>query len=155
LCYDVHMGARSDGNRSRGPRGLRLSESLEKEIQRAADDVGSTWSAMASELLEEAVRMRRVPGIAFVGGATGRRALIAGTGLEVWELIRSGKELDEDFSALQESYPWLSEMQLRSAMAYYHLFPAEIDARLRREEAWTPERVRRELPYAAAHGSKD
>jgi uncharacterized protein (DUF433 family) len=151
----VHVGAQDNERRSRGPRGLRLSRALEKDIQREADAAGSTWSAMASELLEEAVRMRRVPGIAFVDGVTGRRAIIAGTGVEVWEAVRSWKEVDRVLSALMENYPWLSEMQLRSALAYYHLFPEEIDARLEREEAWTPDRIRSELPYASPRSTRD
>jgi hypothetical protein len=38
--------------------------------------------------------------------------------------------------------------QLRAALAYYALYPDEIEARLAREDQWTPEGVRRELPFA-------
>lgn len=50
--------------------------------------------------------------------------------------------------ALQRNYPWLTEAQLRSALAYYEHYPEEIDSRLACEERWTPERVRRELPFS-------
>lgn len=120
---------------------------LEAAIQREADARGRSWSAMTSELLDEAVRMRRAPGIAFVDGATGRRAVIAGTGLDVWEVVRSWREIGEDQSQLAASYPWLSELQLRSALGYFALYPDEIEARLDREELWTPENVWAELPF--------
>ncbi|MFQ6047471.1 MAG: hypothetical protein ACE5PT_14125 [Gemmatimonadales bacterium] len=92
--------------------------------------------------------MRRAPGVVFVDGATGRRAALAGSGLDVWEIIAAWKAADYEFEALRASYPWLSDSQLRSAIGYYELYPTEIDERLAREAAWTPERVRRELPYA-------
>lgn len=153
-CYCVLMSARGGERKTRGPRGLRVSESLEQNIQREADARGSSWSAMTVELLEEGVRMRRTPGVAFVDGATGRRAVIAGSGVEVWEAVAAWQEVGQDFTALAQNYPWLSEMQLRSALAYYQLYPDEIDARLEREASWTPERVRGELPYAARQSSE-
>jgi uncharacterized protein (DUF433 family) len=87
------------------------------------------------ELLSEAVRMRRVPGIAFVDGIVGRRAIIAGTGLEVWEIIAAWKEGGESHTELKANYPWLSDAQLRAALAYYERYPEEIEARLERSPA--------------------
>ena len=130
-------------------RGLRVSEELEREITREAEARGKSWSATTTELLEEAVRMRRAPGVLFITGPAGRRAVVAGTGLDVWEVIATWRQTGEDFAALQESYPWLTEAQLRAALGYHRLYPEEIEQRLRREEEWTPERVRRELPFAA------
>lgn len=103
---------------------------------------------MTSELLDEAIRMRRAPGVAFVDGATGRRPVVAGTALDVWEVVATWRTVEGDMELLARSYPWLSEMQLRAALGYYRLFPDEIDARIEREVAWTPDRVREELPYA-------
>lgn len=130
-------------------RGVRVPEELDREIAREAEARGKSWSATTTELLEEAVRMRRAPGVVFLTGPTGRRAVLAGTGLEVWEVVATWRGVGESFDVLRESYPWLAEPQLRAALGYYRLFPVEIDERLRRENAWTPERVRRELPFAA------
>ena len=126
---------------------LRVPERLQREIEQEMAQRGSTWSAAVVELLEEAIRMRRVPGIAFMSGATGRRAIVAGTGLDVWEVISSWKQTEHSFEALREGYPWLSEVQLRAALSYFQLYPEEIEARLAREESWTPERVWREMPF--------
>jgi uncharacterized protein (DUF433 family) len=74
--------------------------------------------------------------------------VIAGSGLDVWEVVASWRSMDQDLGRLRAGYPWLTEPQLRAALSYYRLYPAEIDARLEREASWTPERVRRELPFA-------
>jgi uncharacterized protein (DUF433 family) len=128
-------------------RGLRLTEELEEEIEREMRLRGTTFSEVATSLLREAVRMRRVPGIVFMDGPVGRRASIAGTGLDVWEVIATFKSVAEDRERLEASYGWLSDRQLAAALAYYGLYPEEIDARIEAEEYWTPEKLYAEFPY--------
>ena len=67
---------------------IRVQEKTLKEIEQIARDTGKEFSVVANELLDEAVRMQRCPGIIFTEGTTGRRARIAGTGIEVWEAGR-------------------------------------------------------------------
>lgn len=127
---------------------LRIPEPLESEIQRELARRGSTeWSAGVLALLDEAVRVSRAPGIVFVDSRTGRRAAVAHSGLEAWEIVATWIEGGRSWPKLVEAYPELSDIQLRSAINYYALYPAEIDARLTREAEWTPERVARELPF--------
>ncbi len=126
-----------------------MSEELESQIAREAEERGKTWSATTKELLEEAVRMRRAPGIVFVDGPSGRRAVIAGSGIDVWEVIAAFKHGDEDYGELRKNYDWLDETQIRAALSYYEQFPTEIDARQAREREWTPEKLRKELPFTA------
>ncbi|MEJ2679172.1 MAG: hypothetical protein P8174_08875 [Gemmatimonadota bacterium] len=129
-------------------RGIRVPETLQREIEREMERRGVTeWSAMVLELLEEAVRMRRAPGIIFVDGATGRRAVVAGSGLEVWEVVQMWQEVGHDYRRLRAAYDWLSEPQLRAALSYWELYGPEIEERLAREARWTTERVQRELPF--------
>ena len=40
-----------------------------------------------TKLHSEAVKMRRAPGIVFADGPSGRRAVVAGSGLDVWEIM--------------------------------------------------------------------
>lgn len=130
-------------------RGLRLTEDLNEEIEREMRLRGDrSFSEVASGLLREAVRMRRVPGVVFMDGPTGRRAVIAGTGLDVWEVVSQFREVGEDFEELGACYPWLNRTQLSSALAYYESYPEEIDARLERERDWTPDRLWSEHPFA-------
>lgn len=119
-----------------------LPQDLEQEIAREAERRGQTWSSVTTDLLTEGVRMRRVPGIVFGDGPTGRRAVVAGSGIDVWEVIATWQEGGRDLEQLRRNYDWLSEAQLRAALRYYELYSEEIEARLERERRWTPETIR-------------
>ena len=93
--------------------------------------------------------MRRAPGVVFTDGPAGRRAVVAGAGLDVWEIIATWERCERDYGSLKQEYAWLTEPQLRAALGYYELYPEEINARLERERSWTPERLRHELPFSA------
>lgn len=146
-CAHDFFSVRKRGVMPTRARGLRLPEELQKEIEREMALRGATFSEVASSLLREAVRMRRVPGVVFVDGPVGRRASIAGTGLDVWEVVATFKTAGEDRERLKASYEWLSDRQLSAALAYYGLYPKEIDARIEEEEYWTPEKLYGEFPY--------
>lgn len=102
---------------------------------------------MATETEAEAEQMRRAPGIIFVDGPAGRRARVAGTGLEVFEIIKYYIGFERDWQELRQRFDWLTDEQLRAAVRYYELYPAEIDARLEEEASWTPERVYAMYPF--------
>lgn len=132
---------------------LRVPEELDREIRREIEFRGERdWSKGAISLMEEAVRASRVPGVVFVQRRDGRRAAVAFSGLEVWEIIATWKEAEESWDALIEAYPELTTAQLRAAVAYYQAYPEEIDERLAREAYWTPERVAEELPFTRRMG---
>jgi uncharacterized protein (DUF433 family) len=132
---------------------LRIPVETVKGIEEVADVANRDFSAIANELLEEAVRMRRCPGIVFTTGPAGRRATVAGTGIDVWEVIGEYRAFDRDVRRLQRRYHWLSEPQLRAAVNYYGLYPREIDERLARETGLTPERIHRASPFMRAPGA--
>jgi uncharacterized protein (DUF433 family) len=88
-----------------------------------------------------------VQGVELRHGPAGRRAVVSGTGLDVWEIISTWRELGENFEQLQEAYHWLSVEQLESALEYYEHNREEIEARLAREAEWTPEAVWERYPY--------
>lgn len=132
---------------------IRVPERLDRDISREIRHRGERdWSKGAISLLEEAVRAARVPGVVFVQRRDGRRAAVAFSGLEVWEIVASWKEGGESWQVLAEAYPELSGSQLRAALAYYQAYPDEIDERLEREAYWTPERVAEELPFTRSVG---
>ena len=99
--------------------------------------------------------MSNFAGIEFADGPAGRRAVVSGSGLDVWEVVRTWKADGESHELLREDYPWLTDEQLGAAIAYYRLHPEEIDARLEAERYWTPERVREELPFLVLPESSD
>lgn len=131
-------------------RSLRIPGDVAKAIQEAADAAEKDFSAVANELLEEAVKMRRCPGILFADGPTGRRARLAGTGVEVWELIATYLSLKKSFARLRRAYHWLSEAELRAALGYFAAYPEEISRRIARNETWSRDRLLAEYPALAA-----
>lgn len=128
-------------------RGIRLPEELAEEIEREQERTGQNFSETVAELVREAVRARRAPGIVFRPGPTGRRASVAGSGIDVWEVIDAYRECGEDREELAEALPQLDASQLRAALNYYALYPDDIDARLEREEELTPEALYGEHPF--------
>lgn len=120
-------------------RSFRVKEPILKEIERIRR--GKPANALANELLEEALKMRRCPGILFSEGVTGRRARIAGTGVEVWEVIYEYQIVGENVGALKKALPHLSEKQIIAAFSYYKAYPEEIDELIQNNEAITPETV--------------
>lgn len=83
---------------------------------------------MAADLITEADKMRRVPGITFVDSPLGDRvARVAGTGLEVFEIVYAYRGLGPDWIRLKKRFDWLSDVQLRAALTYTRTFPDEID----------------------------
>lgn len=129
---------------------LRIPQETARAIEELGSSTGTDFSTAANQLLDEAVRMRRCPGIVFTSGASGRRATIAGAGIDVWEIVAAFESLGRDLRRLQKTYHWLPEPQIRAALAYYELYPDEIDDGLRRNVAWTPSSLRRRHPTLAS-----
>ena len=133
---------------------IRLSEEAVKEIETLAAGTGRDFSGIARDLLIEAVKMRRCPGITFADGPTGRRARIAGSGIDIWEFIATFKGLGENYEKLKETFHWLSDHQLRSALSYYALYPDEIDEKITRNEDITQEQIIKCFPFLSKTAGK-
>lgn len=91
--------------------------------------------------------MRRIPGIVFADSPTGRVALLASTGLKVWLMIEAYRAMGEDWPRLRKAYHWLSEHQLRAALAYAQAYREEIDEAIRENQQLTPEVVWSTYPF--------
>lgn len=94
-------------------------------------------SALIEELVDEGLRSRRHPLIAFRSGATGRRAVLVG-GPDVWELV--GGVVGGDVAADQridravDVFGW-PLAHVEAAFAYYAEFNDEIDAEIAANES--------------------
>jgi uncharacterized protein (DUF433 family) len=126
---------------------LRLPPETMNEIERMAKETGQDFSNVTKDLLEEAIKMRRCPGILFAEGTSGRRARVAGTGIEVWEVIATYKSLNQDIKRLRKTYHWLSNEQIKAALGYYTVYSHEIDQRIGQNEGWDEEKVRDRYPF--------
>lgn len=118
---------------------LRIPEKILKEIERIAEEAQKDFSRMTNELLEEAVKAHRCPGIIFTEGIRGRRARVAGTGIEVWEIIATYRSVGKNLNRLKRAYHWLTSQQLQSALGYYKAYAEEIDRLIAANETHTPE----------------
>ena len=127
------------------PVSIRLEPVLLGAVRGRARREGKPVSRVIREMLSEAVRMQRFPGVVVVEGPAGRRAHLAGTGLDVWELIGLVREYGSPAS-LREHFPHLSPRAIQVAIAYAEEYPEEINAFL---EANTrgEDRLRQEVPW--------
>lgn len=116
------------------PVSVRLSPELLEEIEREARRTARPASRVIQSVLKEGVRMRRCPGIVFTEGPADRRATVAGSGIDVWEVVRVYKSCKKGFEALSKALPQLSRPQLEAALYYYSCYPDEIEDRLKGEE---------------------
>ncbi|MBM2826933.1 MAG: hypothetical protein HW403_997 [Dehalococcoidia bacterium] len=67
--------------------------------------------------------------------------------------MKAYREMGEDWERLKKAYHWLSDVQLRAAIAYWKAYPGDIEERLRDEERWTPEKVKETYPFTAPQPS--
>ena len=126
---------------------IRLPEEAVKDIENLAENTGKDFSGLARDLLVEAIKMRKCPGITFADGPIGRRARIAGSGIDVWEVIANFRSLKEDYEKLKKAYHWLSDQQIRSALSYYALYPEEIDEIIIKNERMNQDEVLKRFPF--------
>lgn len=72
------------------------------------------------------------PGIGFADGPAGRRAVILGTGLDVWEVVATVRQPGSSVDAASR-YLELPVSAVRAAVRYYAAIPGEIDEVLERQ----------------------
>ena len=125
---------------------FRLPPETLQEIEQIAKETGRDFSGVTIDLLSEAIKMRRCPGIIFGEGVHGRRARVAGTGIEVWEIISNYLSLDKDFNRLKKAYHWLTPDQLRAVLGYYSAYPEEIEGLMDQNRNWTSQKIKKHHP---------
>jgi uncharacterized protein (DUF433 family) len=74
------------------------------------------------------------------------RARILGTGLEVWEVVKTYYEVGEDWHRFQARYERLTEDQLRAALAYAKEHWDVIGTRIAEDYIHVPESLRGTVP---------
>ncbi|HET6793338.1 MAG TPA: hypothetical protein VFH45_02780 [Acidimicrobiales bacterium] len=112
------------------PLSLRFREPSTLEgLKREAAAGSRSVSALAEELIEEGLRMRRHPGVVFRGGPSGRRAGLV-DGPDVWEVIEG--VLGADLRAADRleragEVFGLRRDQVETALSYYAEYTGEVD----------------------------
>ena len=82
---------------------LRFPSETVEEINKLSEETGKDFTTMTMDLLSEAIKIRRCPGVIFADGVSGRRARIAGTGLEIWEIMASYDSLGKNLVRLKKT----------------------------------------------------
>jgi hypothetical protein len=115
------------------PISVRLPERTAEQVRIIADLEHRSLAETIRLLTEEALALRAFPEIIFTDGPTGRRATLI-NGPDVWEVVEPYLLAGKAWTALRESYPHLDEGLLRTAVRYYEAYPAEIEARIARNQ---------------------
>lgn len=136
--------------RSGQPISLRLRQSVEEAVRRLSRQGRRPAAQVINDLLDEALRSRRFPGVVFVDGPAGRRAHLAGTGLDVWEIVELVREYGSP-EAVMRGFPRLTRAVIRTAAAYAEEYPEEIEVFLELN-ARSPDALRRDFPHVEVVG---
>ena len=129
-----HMKAQS----TRQHRSFRFSEATLSRLDARAHEIREERTRLAERYVEEGLRMDEHPGIGFADGPAGRRAVVLGTGLDVWEVVATFRQPGSSVNAAAR-YLELPVSAVRAAVRYYAAVPGEIDDLLKRQ-AVTAER---------------
>ncbi|MDA8189795.1 MAG: hypothetical protein M0T85_16770 [Dehalococcoidales bacterium] len=130
------------------PKTIRMPDEVRLPLEEEAHLARRDFSSVANEMLLEGIKMRRTPGIVFADSPSGGRvARVAGTGLEVFEVVQAYRSVENSWARLKEAFHWLSETQLRAALAYAEAYPDEIEERIRRDEQWTASAIGKRYPF--------
>lgn len=133
---------------------IRMPEEVRLPLEEEAHLARRDFSSVANEILLEGIKMRRIPGIVFADSPSGGRvARVAGTGLEVFEVAQAYRSVEGSWARLKEAFHWLSDTQLRAALAYAEAYPDEIEERIRRNEKWTSEATWKHYPFMSPEGA--
>lgn len=130
----------------------RLDSDLLKAVQARAARRRRSRSDMLAELIRLALDVLRYPGVTFVEGPAGLRAHVAGSGLDVWEVVMVNRAHKGEGVAILKHLPQLSRRQLTTALAYHRDHRQEIDAILS-EQARAPAEWDREVAVPRPAGA--
>ena len=81
-------------------RSVQIPDGVYAAIEKIAHASGRDAASVLDEMLEEAVKMRRVRGIVFADEFQRREAKVGGTGLGVWEVIETYQIVGEDWDRI-------------------------------------------------------
>lgn len=109
-------------------RSFRLTDGTLHLLDERAAEHGESSNALAQRLLDESLRLERHPLLRFREGGSGiRRPALAGTRLDVWQVIETLRAHDNDIESTADYFA-ITPAQVRACVGYYADFQGEIDA---------------------------
>jgi uncharacterized protein (DUF433 family) len=116
------------------PLALRIAPRSLEHLRRRAREAGQPQSALAERYIEEGLRMDEHPLIHFRDGASGRRAALLGTRLDVADVIETIRQNDRSVERAA-AYLELPAHQVEACLRYYADYADEIDDWIDRSRA--------------------
>ena len=113
---------------------LRLPTGVGDGLRRHARRMGLAPRPLAQRYVEEGVRHDDHPLIHFLPSLVGRRSVVLGTGLDVWEVIATVRDNENDLAAAA-SYLGVPLGLVEAAVNYYGEYRDEIDEQIVDNEA--------------------
>ncbi len=113
---------------------LRLQTGVSERLRRRARWMGLAPLPLAQRYVEEGVRHDDHPLIHFLPGVVGRRSVVMGTGLDVWEVIATVRDNKNDL-AETATYLGIPVGLVEAAVSYYGEYSNEIDEQIADNEA--------------------
>src|SRR4051795_9960932 len=108
------------------PMSIRLADTTVQRLGQRAKRVHMPPRTLAQRYVEEGLRMDEHPLVRFVDGPAGRRARLVGTGKDVWEVIATIRDNDNDLHEAAE-YLRLPLGLVQAAVTYYGAYRGETD----------------------------
>jgi uncharacterized protein (DUF433 family) len=113
---------------------LRLAPGIRQRLADWARRAGMPERSLAQRYVDEGLRHDAHPLIQFLDGPTGRRASLAGRGLDVWEVIATIRD-NSGSIRLAAEYLRVPPGLVEAAVAYYGEYKGEIDWEIEFNEA--------------------
>ncbi len=108
------------------PLSVRLNDATIARLGKHAQRVHLAPRTLAQRYVEEGLRMDEHPLIRFAEGPAGRRARLAGTGKDVWEVIATVRDNGGD-AAETARYLEIPLGLIQAAITYYGAYQNEVD----------------------------
>jgi uncharacterized protein (DUF433 family) len=113
---------------------LRLQRQVKSRLLGRAARVETQPRTLAQRYIDEGLRHDDHPLIHFLPSSGGRRSVVLGTGLDVWEVIATVRDNDNDLAATA-SYLEVPVGLVEAAVAYFGEYRDEIDRQIADNEA--------------------
>jgi uncharacterized protein (DUF433 family) len=120
------------------PLSVRLNDATIERLGRHAHRIHLAPRTLAQRYVEEGLRMDEHPLVRFAEGPAARRARLAGTGKDVWEVIATVRDNGGD-AAETARYLEIPLGLVQAAITYYGAYQDEIDQWIQANEQETAE----------------
>lgn len=113
---------------------VRVAHGIFEDLERRAHERGIARNALTERYIAEGVKMDEHPQIAFRDGALGRRAILVGARLDVWQVIETVRNAN---NSVQEAADYLGipPSRVEAAVTYYAAYRDEVEEIAERERA--------------------